>query len=115
MPSPTPSSAPFEQRWLPAAHATAVAGAVAAWIYLGVAPFIPVLESLGPDLSLSGRILVAGQPFPIVLPLAAAAGGLLLGPGSRWNRLLVLLSYLVSLGIAALILLVLYVPAYELS
>jgi len=89
---------------------------VAAGIYAFVPPFVPVLASLGPDIPASGRILVAGYPFAFVLPLATAAAGSLLGAaGSRWQRLLVPLTYVIALALVCIVAMVLYVAVYELS
>src|SRR6267142_2223308 len=96
--------------------AQVVAAVVAAGIYAFVPPFVPVLASLGPDIPASGRILVAGYPFAFVLPLATAAAGSLLGAaGSRWQRLLVPLTYVIALALVCIVAMVLYVAVYELS
>jgi len=83
-------------------------------IYVYVPPFVPVFAAMGPDLPLSGRVLVASYPFAFVLPLAAAASAMWLA-GSRWSKLLVPLTYVIALGIVCLVALVLYVPVFELS
>jgi hypothetical protein len=102
-------------RWLPTAHATAVAAAVATGIYVSVPPFVPVFASLGPDLPISGRILAAGYPFAFLLPLATAASGIFLNPNSPWRRLLVPLTYVAGIGVIFFVVLALYVPVFELS
>ena len=101
--------------WFRTAHATAVAAVVAIGIYVYVPPFIPVFASLGPDIPISGRVLVATYPFAFLLPLAVAASGTFLNPRSPWRKLLVPLTYIVSLGVLFLVVLALYVPVFELS
>jgi hypothetical protein len=64
---------------------------------------------------MAGRILIASYPFAFLLPLAAAAAGSLLAARSRWQTLLVPLTYVIALAIICLVALVLYVPVFELS
>src|SRR5206468_12281280 len=86
-------------QWSRTAHATAVAAVVATAIYVYVPPFVPVFASLGPDIPISGRVLVATYPFAFLLPLAAAAFGTVLNSRSAWRKLLVPLTYIVGLGV----------------
>ena len=88
---------------------------VATGIYVYVPPFVPVFASIGPDVPISGRVLVATYPFAFLLPLAVAASGTFLNPASPWRKLLVPLTYIVSLGVLFLVVLALYVPVFELS
>ena len=102
-------------RWFRTAHATGVAAVVAAGIYVCVPPFVPVFASLGPDIPMSGRMLVASYPFAFLLPLAAATCGIFLSPKSSWRRLLVPLTYIEGIGVALFVVLALYVPVFEIS
>jgi type II secretory pathway component PulF len=94
---------------------TAVAAVVATGIYVYVPPFVPVFASLGPDIPISGRILVASYPFAFLLPLAAAGCGIFLNPESSWRRLLAPLTYIVCIAVIVFVVLALYVPVFELS
>ena len=101
--------------WLRTLHATAVAAVVAIGIYVYVPPFVPVFASMGADIPVSGRLLVASYPFAFLLPLAALAAESRLGPQSRWRRLLVPSAYAAAIAIICFVVLALYVPVFELS
>lgn len=106
---------PGDRRWVDTAHATAVAAVVATGIYVYVPPFVPVFASFGPDIPISGRMLVASYPFAFLLPLAAAASGIFLNPKLLLRRFLVPLTYVVVIAVACFVVLALYAPVFALS
>lgn len=96
-------------------HGALVGVALAAFVYIVVPRFRPILDPLGRDLPRSTRLLFALYPWVFVVPLFSMAGAYLVPRASRRAILVVLGTYVVAAAVIVFVFWALYSPMYDLA